>query len=494
MLIASAALAIKPTVAAASSHPLEIPSTIRVLLSIHDPVLRIEPSPDATTRVDGQARGADASLIAAGSGLRYLAVPDTAVTGEMRDLTVDAASIQTAPGQVLVGPYGRNDGAWRHIRRLYAELGVAPRLLPPRAGLQIGRRAEPLPMSIEVEPVRERDVSRVNGRPYRGTLRVTFEGSGYRVINELPLRDYLASVVGAEMPATWDLDALKAQAVAARTYALRNRTPNRPFDICDNQNCQVYHGVASESAKTFAAVNETAREVAIYDGEYIQAFYSANAGDYTASSEDIWGTALPYLIAVASPTDAEALSVAWGAQGYRWRRELSMADLRRSQVVREARVGDVRDIRVLNTAQSGRPLRLQLTGTAGALTLEGDAIRTAFGLPSNFVDVSLAEPGVIQLINPTPRRRASLIEDGYRLASLRRSVAFDAAPADVRLYNGAVLVAEFAQPARVVFSGRGLGHGVGMSQWGAQGMARQGDTYREILLHYYPGIEVRRLP
>ena len=481
-------------VAAASSHQLEIPSTIRVLLSIHDPVVRIEPPPNAITRVDGQASGSDGSLIAAGPGLRYLSLPDTAVPAEMRGLTVDAAASRAAPGQALVGPYGWDDRAWRHARRLYAELGVAPRLLPRQAGLQIGRRVQPLPTTIEVVPARSRDVSRVNGQPYRGVLRMTFQESGYSVINELPLPAYLASVVGAEMPASWDLDALKAQAVAARTYALRNRTPDGPFDICDNQNCQAYHGVASESARTRVAVSETAREVATYNGELIQAFYSANAGDYTESSENIWGTALPYLRAVASPTDAEALTVAWGAQGYRWRRELSLADLRQSPVVQAARVGDVRDIRVLSTTQSGRPLRLQLTGTAGALTLEGDAIRTAFGLPSNFVEVSLAEPRVIQLINPTARRRASLIEDGYRLARLRRSVAFDAAPADVHLYNNAVLVAEFTQPTRAVFSGRGLGHGVGMSQWGAQGMAQQGHTYREILLHYYPGIELRQLP
>ena len=526
VLLAAVALTVQPTVAAASSHQLETPSTIRVLLSVHDPVVRIEPPPNAITRVDGQASGSDGSLIAAGPGLRYLSLPDTAVPGEMRGLTVDAAASRAAPGQALVGPYGWDDRAWRHARRLYAELGVAPRLLPPHTGLQIGRRVQPLPTTIEVVPARSRDVSRVNGQPYRGVLRVTFQESGYSVINELPLPDYLASVVGAEMPASWDLDALKAQAVAARTYALRNRTPDGPFDICDNQNCQAYHGVASESAHTRMAVSETAREVATYNGELIQAFYSANAGDYTESSENIWGTALPYLTAVASPTDAEALTVAWGAQGYRWRRELSLAELRQSPVVQAARVGDVRDIRVLSTTQSGRPLRLQLTGTAGALTwteaggvvldvevavvpgsgqvqltgtagaltLEGDAIRTAFGLPSNFVEGSLAEPRVIQLINPTARRRASLIEDGYRLVRLRRSVAFDAAPADVRLYNNAVLVAEFTQPTRAVFSGRGLGHGVGMSQWGAQGMAQQGHTYREILLHYYPGIELRQLP
>ena len=309
----------------------------------------------------------------------------------------------------------------------------------------------------------------------------------------MPITAYLASVVGAEMPSTWEAEALKAQAVAARTYALGNMDPTSDFDICDDQRCQAYEGVTTESPRTLEAVADTAGIVALFGDELIMAFYSANAGDYTESAENIWGQPIPYLRAVPSPNDSEALSVAWGASGYRWRRERTTSNLQQIWPIQEAGIGEVSEIEVMRKAESGRPLTVRITGTNGILDLVGDQIRTAFELPSSFTTISVVAPRRLELINPTVKRVGALIRDGYELSGQRRSVAFATAPPGVHLYNGAVVVNHFVHPETIVFDGRGFGHGVGMSQWGAQGMAREGRSYDEILQYYYQGIELRAI-
>ena len=164
------------------------------------------------------------------------------------------------------------------------------------------------------------------------------------VVNHVALADYLASVVGAEMPRNWEIEALKAQAVAARTYAIQHLQPNEMYDICDNQNCQAYGGVGSESERTQAAVAATTGIVAMFNGAPIEALYSANAGDVTESSEHVWGTAVPYLRSVPSPGDAAALSVSWGAEGYRWTRAIPLPELAEYRTFRNGGVGAIVDL------------------------------------------------------------------------------------------------------------------------------------------------------
>ena len=105
----------------------------------------------------------------------------------------------------------------------------------------------------------------------------------------------------------------------------------------------------------------------------------------------------------------------------------------------------------------------------------------------------LAPVSSLELIGAAPRRFGALLQEGHRIADVRRSIAFATAPPDIELVNGAVHVAVFERPASLILSGRGFGHGLGMSQWGAQGMALAGHTYDEILTHYYTGIELRAL-
>ncbi len=489
---AAALLAIAPP-APAGAHPHAVPSTIRVALTLGRETVAVRPAEGAAVDVPGQLslRADGSTTVVVGDSLRYLAVPKASVPADAQSLGVVGPLSEANGDLVLVGPYSDPTAAVRHRRRLRSALGAAPRVVALERGARVGPwAAAASTLQVHITPQAPDDVSFVDGRPYRGGFQLTVGDGGLSLINEVGFDDYLASVVGAEMPAVWELEALKAQAVAARNYALRRLDAGAAYDICDNQNCQAYGGAGTEHDRTRLAVDATTGVVALYDGELIEALYSANAGDFTASAKSVWGTEVPYLVEVPSPLDREALTVGWGAAGYRWAREVALDELAGYTALQGAGLGTVTGFRVTESSAAGRPTRLEVLGERGKMELVGDQIRTAFGLPSAFVTVSMVDPDALELINPTARRQLELRADGFRVESARRSVAFDAAPPEIRLTNGAVRVVRFRTPARVVFNGRGFGHGVGMSQWGAQGMARSGRTYEEILSHYYPGLEL----
>ena len=470
-----------------------LPETIRVQLTVAPGALRLVPPATATVQVDSQPLPAEPAAMTVGWALRYLRLPVLDASPMVDALATRTPDGGWPDGQFLVGPYGWGGREGRDRRVLRSETGVAPALGTPRAGLHVGRRMlAPLPQSIDIQPRDLADVTTINDRPYRGRVRVDLSGGDPQVVNEVRLADYLASVVGSEIPPTWEVEALKAQAVAARNYALQQVDPSADFDICDSQFCQAYGGVASEHPSTIRAVRETSGVVAMYEGDLIAAYYASNMGDHTTSAVDVWGRDVPYLRGVPSPSDVEALSVSWGAAGYRWTRAIPLhrlADLKTGSGV----LGELSEVRVLRAAQSGQPAEVELLGTQGAVTLSGDDIRITLGLPSGFAEFRTVPAERLVLLNPTPRRVAALQADGYALEQRRRSLAFDQAPADVRLVRGTLDVVEFRLPPRLVVSGRGFGHGVGMSQWGAQGLAKDGYSFDQILTHYYQGVVVERV-
>ena len=479
----------------AQQRDLTLPEVIRVLLSDVGQTLTLVPHAPSTAVIDGRPRDvAPGQRIVFGHSSRFLAFTAESAAPWARRIGVDGPVREAEPGLTHLGPYADFALLERHRRLLRVEAGVTARVLPPRPTLAVGDWATfELPRSLNVQPDEPHAAMWLNGKPYRGGFDIRRGEAGFLVVNHVALADYLASVVGAEMPRNWEIEALKAQAVAARTYAIQHLQPNEIYDLCDNQNCQAYGGVRSESERTQAAVAATAGIVAVFNGAPIDALYSANAGDVTESSEHVWGTAVPYLRSVPSPGDAAAMSVSWGAEGYRWTRTIPLPELAEYRAFRNGGVGAIVDLRVLEHTPAGRPLRVLVIGTAGEVELYGDQVRTALGLPSAFVDLELAPVTSVELIGAAPRRFGALLQDGHRITSVRRSIAFATAPPDIELVNGAVHVAVFERPPSLILTGRGFGHGLGMSQWGAQGMALAGHSYDEILTHYYTGIELRAL-
>ena len=215
--------------------------------------------------------------------------------------------------------------AERIQRILRGEFGALTRI--SRSGWHISINTmllttDAIPLEMATQGNADQTIA-LNGHHYRGNLRLDPSEKGYLITNEVPFEQYLYSVVGSEMPSTWALEALKAQAIAARTYAVRQFKPNASFDICDSPACQAYEGLEAESPASRAAVDATRGIIAVYDGEPIDAVYSANMGGHTAASEDVWTNRVSYLRPVKSPFDEVALDSSWAQDDYEWKHHLN---------------------------------------------------------------------------------------------------------------------------------------------------------------------------
>jgi stage II sporulation protein D len=249
----------------------------------------------------------------------------------------------------------------------------------------------------------EGDLLRVGGLRVRGDLEVRRVSSGLQVVNRVPLEDYVAGTVGREIYPSWQEETLKAQAVVARTYALHEaaRHQGGPFDLEGGTRGQVYGGVDAESPQVRSATGATRGEYLSWRGKPILAVYHSASGGRTASSQEVWGRDLPYLVSLAVDDEEDSPDTYWRASVSRTTLGRALAPL----------------------------------GVDGETEIGGRALRDALG------------------------------------ADVIRSTLFETR----------------SRPEGVVMVGSGHGHGVGMSQWGAEAMARRGASYREILAVFYPG-------
>ena len=263
-------------------------------------------------------------------------------------------------------------------------------------------------------------------RRYPGSLEVTGAGRGLQIVNAAPLDAYVAGVVAAEYPFP-EIEGAKAQAVLARTYALR-RAGTGDYDVDDHTGSQVYRGGGTDVSRRAAA--ETSGVVLMWNGALAEAPYFSSSGGHTADNDAVWnGAALPYLRGVPDPYDAEAPHHEW---------ETVVGRSRLHRVLSARFGGRVTGFSVVRRSRSGRVVEVALDG-ARRPTISGGQFR-----------------------------RAVNAELGSRTI---RSTRFD-----VRRDGGTY-----------VFTGGGFGHGVGMSQYGARGQARAGRSYRDILGHYFAG-------
>ena len=224
-------------------------------------------------------------------------------------------------------------------------------------------------------------------RAYRGALRVKRAGSGLQVVNVVGLEPYLWGVVASEMPQRWPAEALEAQAVVARTYAL-SHLHKGDFDLYDDTRSQVYGGVAAEAPSATDAVNQTAGDVVLYDDQLANTYFFSSSGGKTANVQDVWPDAppAPYLVSVPDPYDTLSPYHDWGP--YRF----SAATLAKRLHVPGGRVSDFR----ANVTSSGRVRTITFVGTRGERTATGAAVRTALGLRSTWFHLgllSLSSPG-----------------------------------------------------------------------------------------------------
>lgn len=327
--------------------------------------------------------------------------------------------------------------------------GTAPSLPPtspalPTQSWQVGVRGNTLTLNgqdagnnlLYLTPQPGSTV-RIAGKLYRGGLLLKADQGYVQGINVVDVEDYLRGVVPSEMPASWPLEALGAQAIIARTYATSRISPAAPYDTCATEQCQVYNGISAEKESTDAAIRATAGRVVAYNNKAASTFFSSDSGGFTASSGEVWGNDLPYLPAKADPFSL-------GGPREHWRLQVPLGKVTDVAARYGVRIGTLRDVRVTKLSASGRAQEITLTGSAGTRKISG-------AQAGGFVRSLGASSSRAGLSGPVSSSRPLVVE-GY-----------------------------------------GSGHGVGLSQYGALGMAQRGYDHLHILGFYYPGTVLSHL-
>ena len=334
-------------------------------------------------------------------------------------------------------------------------------------------------------------------RRYRGDLLLLVRNGRIQAINQLGVETYLPSVVGSEMPAKWPLAALQAQAVAARTYALRQRGRKGDFDVKATVSSQVYQGIESETPRTREAVATTRSLVLVHGGRLINAVFHSSSGGSTEPSGEVWQNQLPYLVSVRDHDQHSPV--------HRWNQRFEAGDLRR----RFQETGGVDRLNVLSKSSTGRVRSARIQGPLGSLVLTGRQLRQRLGLKSTMVSFSLLQSDHSDAADPLDPSQP-LSESQPQLIGLWRDSASGISGAEPPVSAGRAVAAAPLPPPPIPqrsptgrarqasggsivleAQGQGYGHGVGMSQWGAHGLASKGADFREILRHYYRGATIR---
>lgn len=271
----------------------------------------------------------------------------------------------------------------------------------------------------------------IGDRWFRGRILVVPTGNGLTAVNWVDLEEYLYSVIGGEMNSSWPEEALKAQAIAARTYALyeRERQRRNPvYDLGDSPDrWQIYKGISSESPKTYNAADQTAGKILTYNNQIILSVFHACSGGHTENVEDVWSTRVPYLRAVP---DFDQKIKDQKIKECNWTKTFTPREIS----ARISGIGNVKEMIIENVSPFRSVKTLKIIGDKGTKILQGEEVRTAL-----------------------------------KINSTRFIVNKDA--------NGSFIL-----------QGLGFGHGLGMSQWGAYELAKRGANHLQILGYYYQGV------
>lgn len=326
-----------------------------------------------------------------------------------------------------------------------------------RVAMPDGRVSRDHPNGIYAEGPGGNPVT-VNGKAYRGRIYIySMPDGNLRAINVLPLEDYLRSVVPVEIGTLNEncMEALKAQAVVARSFAMSKMQQNRgySFDMSADTGDQVYLGVAREARTTDRAVQSTKGEVLNYSGKVITAYYHSTCGGRTADPKEVWGEDFARTAGFLHSVDDGDFDKGsrWQTWRVKWTRRQLLDRIRKNLPsaagVSAEQVGEPKDIEIVERGVSGRNARLKVTTDKRSFEVAGDQMR-----------------------------RVLRQEDGSMLPSTLFSLSAG------REGGEQVIVAE----------GRGFGHGLGMCQWGARTRAEQGQDYRKILEHYYKDVKLEK--
>ncbi len=377
------------------------------------------------------------------------------------------------------------------------------------SGIEINNQLYSSIKRIKIVPGKDGLIQAENHK-YRGEIEIIVNQSLLNVINIIEMEQYLYGVLKKEISPEWPEEVLKAQAIAARTFALANMDKyiDQGYNICATTISQAYGGVYHEHPATNKAVNDTRGIVAIYQGEPINAVYHSDSGGYTENSEDVWGSHVPYLRSV--PSDYEEIV---SSPNHRWDYSLTEQEILTKLAQRGFQLDGIDNILVGEKTEAGRAKSVEILGDNNQtinlktndfrLLIGPTLIRSSFfavnkiggdrkeiSLDDNKIDIS-------EQVDQSSKKSVSDILKEKRDFSISELIALLNRPKEEGEPEKVILpiVKENTESNELLFSfsGQGNGHGVGLSQWGAYGMATQGFCYEDILQYYYQGIQLTKL-
>lgn len=294
---------------------------------------------------------------------------------------------------------------------------------------------------LKLIPENSKQYLRVENKRYRGIIILRLNSrKRITVINEIGLEEYICGIMTKEVSPDWPIESLKAQAIVARTFALKSLSKHSKdgFNLCSKTHCQVYGGVDSEDERSNKAVYDTAGEVLMYDGQIISSFYHSSCGGCTEDVKNVWnspqGKNPEFLTGVKCGFCEED-------RWYNWNAALSFKMLYSNISNAGYRIGEIKRIKTVGNTSSDRVIDILIEHTKGKLWLTSHKFR--------------------MIINPNTVRSTNF---------------------KIKVKNKTAYL-----------TGHGWGHGVGMCQWGARGMAFKGRNYKEILKYYYKGTKIEQL-
>ncbi|HLC40487.1 MAG TPA: SpoIID/LytB domain-containing protein [Methylomirabilota bacterium] len=308
------------------------------------------------------------------------------------------------------------------------------KIIPLRSDLEVGGTRFPVPV-VRIEPVGS-STFKIGGREYRGSFEIWRQGNTLVLVNELPFEEYLVGALRGEVPEKWPMEVLRAQAIVTRTYAAYHRQLNhaKPYHVVATTAHQLFLGRVDPSSPHWSAVRDTAGAVLTWSGRLFPSFYHAESGGRTEQPQAVFSGWLPSLPGIRDEFSGSGPHVKWSM-------ELRLDSLRDLLKKNGLVTGSITGIEVAERSPSLRVAKLAILHTGGQTLVSGNDFRRMVGYET--------------------------------LKSTLFGVAVD------------------GEVAR--FEGRGYGHGVGFSQWGAKEMAERGYTVRQILEYYYPGTQLTTL-
>lgn len=394
-----------------------------------------------------------------------------------------------------------------------------------------------------------------NGRAYYGSFIFKNSPNGINVSNIVDIEQYLSGVIKAEMSPKWNIEALKAQSVLARTFAVQAGGKHGENDLCDGYHCQVYKGISGVDRIADRAIEETSGLILKWKGSPASVYYHSDSGGMVTSSGNVWGGEIPYLKPKAEP-------FAYSGPNTLWTTDLSMSFIQSRLINNDINIGTIRSITPLERDGSGRIMKMEIKGTGGSKIISGYSFRNIIGAAK--VKSTLFEFGTRSLYINEERGSLPLFpvlksnEISGAASNLTKKIDLSEMPEDKedklvwltkkRIFTTLELMEILSKPddhdlyiqkgidraegrlpmpeqesekryddvaekstteipdiryaphlsmdsasgPNIKIFGRGSGHGVGMSQWGAKTMAENGWTFTQILSYYFPGTTIEQ--